>query len=156
MERIPFNKADLLAGIIVAGIFIFFSFGSFRVLESLEKIIYGIEMRLDLPQNLGENRIAIVNIDDKSLEQLGPWPWPRRTIAEMITILKNNGAKLIGLDIIFREREQNQGLQEIRTLYEAIQNRENPLRKDAWILRKLRKSWIMTKYFLKRSKRVAI
>ena len=78
-------------GIIVAGIFISFSFSSFTIFESLERIIYSVEMRLDLPQNVRENRIAIVNIDDKSLKQLGPWPWPRRTIAEMITILKNNG-----------------------------------------------------------------
>jgi len=56
-----------------------------------------------------------VNIDEKSIKQLGPWPWPRQLIAEMISILKNNGAKLIGLDLPFSEKERNLGLQEIRS-----------------------------------------
>jgi len=77
-------------------------------------------MRLDLPKSQGENKIAIVNIDDKSLKQLGPWPWPRYLIAEMINILKSNGAKLIGLDLLFRHKEQNQGLKEVKKLYRNI------------------------------------
>ena len=125
-------------GIIVAGIFISFSFSSFTIFESLERIIYSVEMRLDLPQNMGENRIAIVNIDDKSLKQLGPWPWPRRTIAEMITILKNNGAKLIGLDLIFPEKENNQGLKEIRALHQSILNQGNAHKEHTWILNSLK------------------
>ena len=137
MGKIQLNKADLLIGIMVAGIFILFSFKAFTILESLEKVIYGIEMRLDPPRNLGENRIAIVNIDDKSLKLLGPWPWPRHIIAEMITILNKNGAKLIGLDLLFSEKEQNQGLQEVRKLYETIKNRSKTPAKDAWILNTL-------------------
>ena len=125
-------------GILVAGIFISFSFSSFTIFESLERIIYSVEMRLDLPQNMGENRIAIVNIDDKSLKQLGPWPWPRRTIAEMITILKNNGAKLIGLDLIFPEKENNQGLKEIRALHKSILNQGNAHKEHTWILNSLK------------------
>ena len=134
MGKIQLKKEDLLIGIMVAGIFIFFSFKAFTIFESLEKVIYGIEMRLDPPRNLGENRIAIVNIDDKSLNLLGPWPWPRHIIAEMITILNKNGAKLIGLDLLFSEKEQNQGLQEVRKLYETIKNRSKTPDKDAWIL----------------------
>ena len=125
-------------GLIVSTIFIAFSFSSFTIFESLERIIYSVQMRLDLPQNVGENRIAIVNIDDKSLKQLGPWPWPRRTIAEMITILKNNGAKVIGLDLIFREKENNQGLQEIRTLQKSILNKGNAHEDHTWILKSLK------------------
>ncbi len=134
MKKLELNKTDLLIGIMVAGIFIFFSFKAFTIFESLERVIYGIEMRLDPPRNLGENRIAIVNIDEKSLKLLGPWPWPRCIIAEMITILNKNGAKLIGLDLLFSEKEHNHGLKEIKKLYETIQNRSKTPDKDAWIL----------------------
>ena len=134
MKKFELNKTDLLIGIMVAGIFIFFSFKAFTIFESLERVIYGIEMRLDPPRNLGENRIAIVNIDEKSLKLLGPWPWPRCIIAEMITILNKNCAKLIGLDLLFSEKEHNHWLKEIKKLYETIQNRSKTPDKDAWIL----------------------
>ncbi|MFZ0450411.1 MAG: serine/threonine-protein kinase, partial [Desulfatiglandaceae bacterium] len=49
-----------------------------------------------------------------------PWPWPRRLIAEMIRILKNNGARLIGLDLVFSHRSHNEGLREVRKLHELI------------------------------------
>jgi serine/threonine-protein kinase len=137
MKRIRINKEDLLIATLVAVVFTFFSFKSFTIFESLERVIYGIEMRLDLPPNLGENRIAIVNIDNKSLKQLGPWPWPRHVIADMITILKNNGAKLIALDILLSNKEQNQGLIEVRNLYETILSRSKSSKKDAWILTRL-------------------
>ena len=135
--QLKIKKTDLLIGIVVAAIFILFSFQGFTIFESLEKVLYGIEMRLDPPRNLGENKIAIVNIDDKSLKLLGPWPWPRRIIAEMITILNQNGARLIGLDLLFSEKEQNQGLHEVRKLYQTIIKRNQSTDKDAWLLNTL-------------------
>lgn len=140
MKIIEFKKEDLLRGIIITGIFIFFSFNTYSLFESLEKIIYGIEMRFALPQSRDKNKIAIVNIDEKSLRHLGSWPWPRHIIAEMISILKDNGARLIALDLIFSEKEQNQGLQEVRELYKAVMNRENVYRKDTWLLTTLKEA----------------
>jgi serine/threonine-protein kinase len=134
IKSIPFNKVDLLTGSLVAVIFIFFSFNAFMVFESIEKVLYGIEMRFDPPRSMGENRIAIVNIDKKSLKDLGPWPWPRHVIADMITILKNNGAKLIGLDVIFSENEQNEGLFELRKLYKAVVDKGKTAETYSWIL----------------------
>jgi len=132
------GKADLVVGVLSAVLFVSLSLGSFRIFESIEKIIYGIEMRLDLPATLGESRIAIVNIDEKSLKQLGRWPWPRSFIADMIQILKNNGARLIALDLLFTETELNQGLQEVRALEKSVLTREGPTSKDAWLLQALR------------------
>ena len=138
MKKIRIKKGDLLQGTLVAIIFVFFSFNNVPIFESLERVIYGVEMRLDLPRSVGENRIAIVNIDEKSLQQLGPWPWPRRIIAEMITILKNNGAKLIALDMIFSNKEQNQGLLEVRDLYGSLVGRGKEKNKEVWIVNRLR------------------
>ncbi|UCF57494.1 MAG: CHASE2 domain-containing protein, partial [Deltaproteobacteria bacterium] len=137
-----FKRTDLLITGFIAIVFIFLSFRALPLLEALERIIYSVEMRLDLPRSVGENKIAIVNIDDKSLKQLGPWPWPRHLIAEMIYILKSNGAKLIGLDLIFSQKEQNQGLKEIKKLAETIlelQKEANEKTPYAWILERLEK-----------------
>jgi len=137
MKRHLLKSTDLLIGILAAGLFSLFSFMAFEGFESLEKVIYGIEMRLDLPQTVGESKIAIVNIDEKSLRHLGPWPWPRSIIADMITILKNNGARFIGIDLLYSEKEHNQGLQEIRQLRQAILNHERPDLKAPWLLENL-------------------
>jgi CHASE2 domain-containing sensor protein len=88
-------------------------------------------MRLDLSRNPGANIISIVNIDDKSLKQIGPWPWPRYVLAEMIPILKSNGAKFVVFDLLFSEKEQHQGLREIRAS-ESYPGR-GPSPNDAWL-----------------------
>ena len=140
--KLTVNRTDLLITALIAVLTIFLSFKAFPLLEGVERIIYSIEMRLDLPRSVGENKIAIVNIDEKSLNQLGPWPWPRSLVAEMIRILKDNGAKLIGLDLVFSQKEQNQGLKEVKGLYEAIarqQETNGDKSAYAWVLEKLKR-----------------
>ncbi len=140
--KLTVNRTDLLITALIAVFYIFLSFRAFPLLESMERIVYSVEMRLDLPRSMGENKIAIVNIDEKSLDQLGPWPWPRSLIAEMIRILKANGAKLIGLDLVFSQKEQNQGLKEVKELYEAISQQQESTGEKAsyaWVLEKLKR-----------------
>jgi eukaryotic-like serine/threonine-protein kinase len=140
--KLTVNRTDLLITALIAVFYIFLSFRAFPLLESMERIVYSVEMRLDLPRSMGDNKIAIVNIDEKSLNQLGPWPWPRSLIAEMIRILKANGAKLIGLDLVFSQKEQNQGLKEVKGLYEAISQQQETTGEKAsydWVLEKLKK-----------------
>jgi serine/threonine-protein kinase len=127
------NRIDVLTALLIAVAFVFLSFQSFSPFESLGRLIYSVQMRLDLPQTPGANIIAIVNVDDKSLKQLGPWPWPRKVIAEMVTILKNNGARMICFDLLFSQKEQNQGLVEIRELQKAIAEKGGPFSKDPWL-----------------------
>ncbi len=137
MEKTPIKKIDLLVGALLSLLFIVLSFQSFSVFESLGRVVYSVQMRLDTPRNPGANVVAIVNIDEKSIKQLGPWPWPRQLIAEMIPILKNNGAKLIALDLIFSDKERNLGLQEIRELQKAIQERLGTSPKDPALVKSL-------------------
>lgn len=48
-----------------------------------------------------ESRVILVDIDEASLQQLGPWPWPRQQVAELSDKLAAEGASLQVLDIIF-------------------------------------------------------
>ncbi|HMM92171.1 CHASE2 domain-containing protein [Bradyrhizobium sp.] len=50
--------------------------------------------------------VTIVDIDDKSLEKLGQWPWPRTRIAELITELTRLGAVVIAFDAVFSEPDR--------------------------------------------------
>lgn len=137
MIKLNLKNEDFISGMIVAVAFILLSFASFSVFESIEKVFYGIEMRFALPHGMAENRIAIVNIDEKSIKNLGPWPWPRHFITDMIKILKDNGAKLISMDMLYSENEQNQGLNEIRGLHKEVleQFREDGNR--PWLVERL-------------------
>ena len=49
------------------------------------------------------NEVAIIAIDEKSLTELGRWPWPRAQMANLITKLTDLGAAAIALDIVFSE-----------------------------------------------------
>lgn len=50
-----------------------------------------------------DERILVVAIDNRSLEALGRWPWPRRLHAEAIERLQASGARAVGYDILFVE-----------------------------------------------------
>src|SRR6202451_4101194 len=50
--------------------------------------------------------VAIVDIDEASLKEIGQWPWPRTVVADLITRLKEQGALVIGFDIIFAEPDR--------------------------------------------------
>ncbi len=137
MLGLDINVKNLLRGLIISSVFIIFSFLSLNAFESLERLLYGIEMRLALPRSMGAGSIAIVDIDQKSIDQLGSWPWPRSLITEMIEILKDNGARFIGLDLLFDEREKNQGLEELRGLYEEVLTKAGSESTDDWLLERL-------------------
>ena len=49
------------------------------------------------------DRIVVVAIDEKSLAELGQWPWSRRTHAELIDRLGAAGVRGIGLDILLSD-----------------------------------------------------
>ncbi len=51
-------------------------------------------------------RVVIVDIDERSLMTLGQWPWRRDVIGDLITRLRDMGASVIGLDIIFAEADR--------------------------------------------------
>lgn len=49
-------------------------------------------------------RILVVDIDDASLAEVGPWPWPRARIADLVEILLTRyAARGVALDIVMSE-----------------------------------------------------
>ncbi|MEW6674977.1 MAG: adenylate/guanylate cyclase domain-containing protein [Nitrospirota bacterium] len=50
-----------------------------------------------------DKRVVIVAIDEKSINELGRWPWDRRVIAKLVESLKLYGARTIAFDIVFSE-----------------------------------------------------
>ncbi len=50
--------------------------------------------------------VVIVDLDNKSLQEVGQWPWPRTQLATLVDNLLADGAKAVGFDIVFPERDR--------------------------------------------------
>src|SRR5882724_11697642 len=61
--------------------------------------------RID-PRKKTARPVTIVDIDDKSLEKIGQWPWPRTRIADLVTELTRLGAVVIAFDVVFSEPDR--------------------------------------------------
>lgn len=47
------------------------------------------------------NQIVILAIDDYSIEKFKIWPWPRRIYADLLDVLREQGAKVVAFDVNF-------------------------------------------------------
>ncbi|SDO27662.1 adenylate cyclase [Paenibacillus sp. yr247] len=54
-----------------------------------------------------EDRIKIVKIDEKSLKEIGKFPWDRTNYAQLIEKLEQSGAAAIGIDVVLAEPSKN-------------------------------------------------
>lgn len=54
-------------------------------------------------QKTEERRVLVVDIDEKSLAEVGPWPWPRSTQARLIEQIAQLGAREQILDVVFTD-----------------------------------------------------
>lgn len=50
-----------------------------------------------------ERRLIVVDIDDRSLEVIGPWPWPRPVLAQVLDRIAAQGARMQILDLVFTD-----------------------------------------------------
>jgi adenylate cyclase len=50
--------------------------------------------------------VVIIDIDEKSIKELGQWPWEREKFAKILTNLRDGGVGIIGLDIVFSEADK--------------------------------------------------
>jgi CHASE2 domain-containing sensor protein len=86
-------RRKILLWAAVVGLF----FGLANAGEPVENIMHVWRDRLHPTKASGQ--IVVIGIDDRSVEQLGRWPWQRRDLAKIIDNLDARGARRILLDI---------------------------------------------------------
>jgi CHASE2 domain-containing sensor protein/tRNA A-37 threonylcarbamoyl transferase component Bud32 len=111
--------SDFILGITLTLITLFFFLLVWGPLESLEQDFYDLRVRMSVKPATAP--LVIVAIDDASIAKLGRWPWPRAYIGSMVNLLNTSGAKVIGLDIIYSEKDLSQGLEEVRNVIRSIE-----------------------------------
>lgn len=77
------------------------------LINQLDNRIYDQMVQLNLRPHLQNPQVVIIDIDNKSVEKEGRWPWPRNKMAELINKLKQYGVVTIGTDIVMAESEVN-------------------------------------------------
>ena len=86
------------------------------VLQRLDDIIYDARLRATMPQTIDE-RIVIVDIDEKSLAEIGRWPWSRNRLADLVDeLFERQKIALLGLDLVFAEQDDSSGLKRLKLL----------------------------------------
>ena len=82
----------------------------------MDSLIYDVKVRLTMPQSLDE-RVVILDIDEKSLAEQGRWPWGRDKLATLMNKLFDQyGLKLVGFDVVFAEPDESSGLKSLESM----------------------------------------
>jgi signal transduction histidine kinase/CheY-like chemotaxis protein len=63
-------------------------------------------LRRAVPVSRPDPRIAIVDVDERSLAALGQWPWRRDRVGALVERLRALGARAIALDVVFSEPDR--------------------------------------------------
>ena len=110
-QRISFSLIPLVLALLYAGGVL-----PIDLLDRLDNVIYDLRLRSTLPQTL-DKRIVIVDIDERSLSELGHWPWGRDQLAALTDeLFERQQVALVGFDIFFTEPDESSGLKQLQEL----------------------------------------
>ncbi len=74
--------------------------------DHLESKTYDLRLQLrNLVQKQPQPQIAIVVVDEKSIAEIGRWPWSRSVQARLIDRISDGHPKVLGVDIMYSEKE---------------------------------------------------
>ncbi len=107
-----------LLGLILLAVFLGHASGWYRVdlISRLDAIIYDARLRFTAPGGVDE-RIVILDIDEKSLAEEGRWPWPRDRLAQLVDrVFDPYQARLLAFDVVFAEADRSSGIDTLENL----------------------------------------
>ncbi len=88
--------------------------------ETLENRLYDLRLKF-APKAPLSDQILFVAIDDNSIASVGRWPWPRGYVGQIIQQIAAGDPKVIGVNILYVDQDQNQGLETVRQLKQQYQ-----------------------------------
>ncbi|MFQ6004999.1 MAG: CHASE2 domain-containing protein [Woeseia sp.] len=101
----------------------------FEIIDRIENYLYDVRVRLTMPGTI-DDRIVIIDIDEASQAELGQWPWPRDTLADIVdNLFDGYGIKVLGFDVLFAEAEETSAERVLSEL-EASEFAERPAARD--------------------------
>src|SRR5271156_5442219 len=101
-----FSWRTFLFGIVLLGLWFGFHNRFLNAFDRMDLIAYDLRTN-PAPPHPSSGAIAIAAVDDKSIAQLGQWPWPRAVLAELVNALKDYQVKVVVFDAIFSEEDKS-------------------------------------------------
>lgn len=90
--------------------------GGLPSVSQLDNLIYDSRVRMSMRRGLDE-RIVVLDIDEKSLAELGRWPWGRDQMAELVDRLFDRyGVALLAFDVVWAEPDPSSGMKVLDAL----------------------------------------
>jgi adenylate cyclase len=135
LARVPTRKIDLALAVFVTalGLIIYAyveigqnSAAGFGFIENIELRSLDARFRLRGPRP-HDDRIVIVDIDEKTLQRVGAWPVPRSAYARAIDQLSSGGARVIAFDVAFPTPEKNSAVEALKRLEAELGSAASPL-----------------------------
>lgn len=81
------------------------------IVSQMERNLYDMRLRMALPTEKPKS-VVIADIDEKSIAELGHWPWSRDVLADMLDKLFDEyGVRVVGFDVVFAEAYEASALQ---------------------------------------------
>ena len=111
-----FNKKNIIH--ILITIIVLFS----MYVDFFQNFDYSTEDIFYQSKRLRNKDIVLVAIDDESTKYLGKWPWARDVHAELLNKLKEGGASVIGIDILFTEPSYEEEDYELELAFKENEN----------------------------------
>lgn len=76
----------------------------------VDAYLYDVRVRLSMPGTL-DPRVVIVDLDEKSLAEVGRWPWGRDKVSALVRQLTDHyKVAVVGFDVVFAEPDESSGL----------------------------------------------
>lgn len=106
------KRLPVLLGLLGTFIVLWFQVGSIpgvtSVIQRLEYLVYDQRMRvMPKPDIPAENKIVIVDLDERSLQAEGQFPWNRIKVGQLVEKLRDAGVLVVGFDVTFPEPDRN-------------------------------------------------
>jgi adenylate cyclase len=106
----PFTKIKAITvfGVVCTGCFLVLNLLAPQFIEErVESLLvdFRFQLRNFMSPPAVPRNIVIVEVDEKSLEKYGRWPWSRIRQATLIDRIVNSGPKVLAVDIFYPERE---------------------------------------------------
>lgn len=133
-------KSPITVGLVVTTIFVFITVNFYSVrsqqessrslLPPVRKALFDViewfdlknqDRRLNMRGPIEPSeKVALLTIDDRSIEEIGRWPWSREKIAFVIEEMMKYKAKAIGFDIVFSEAQVDKSLETLQRIENKI------------------------------------
>src|SRR3978361_1803649 len=96
-------RAVLLLTVVLAALAHATGIAPLRFLTQIDLAIAAGRLRVSIPRTLAP-RIVIVDVDEKSLAEIGRWPWGRDRMAALTDeLFANQRAAVVGFDMLFAD-----------------------------------------------------